>query len=114
MMEAALTIFRIGVGIGAVLVGIGVILAVLAWRPVARDARALAGEARRLVRRAEEELPAILEHARQLSGNAEELSEDMAVTLERLDAAASALERVGRPTAGPVQSGDADEDERIA
>jgi uncharacterized protein YoxC len=113
-MDIALTIFRIGVGVGALLVGIGVIIAVLALRPAARDVRALAADARRLLRLSESELPAIIEHARQVSGNAEELSEDLAVTLERLDAATSAIEVVGRPLIGPVQSGDATEDEQIA
>jgi hypothetical protein len=113
-MDLALTIFRIGVGAGALLVGIGVILAVLSLRPAARDARALAADARRLLRLTEAELPAIMEHARQVSANAEALSEDLVVTLERLDAATSAIEGVGRPFIGPVQSGDATEDEQIA
>lgn len=113
-MEPALTIFRVGVGIGVLLVGIGVVAAVLALRPAAREARALARDARRLLRQAEEELPAILEHARQVSGNAEELSQDVALVVARLDAAADALEGRGRRLVGSVQSGDAREDERIA
>ena len=37
-MDVAITIFRVGVGIGAVLVGLGIVLIALYLRPVARDA----------------------------------------------------------------------------
>jgi uncharacterized protein YoxC len=121
-MDLAETIFRIGVGIGVLLVGIGVIVLVVALRPLARDTRALANDARRLARVAEAELPEILTHARELSANAEVLSEEMAVKLERLGQLANAVEEavergpaeVGRPPIGPVQSADVREDGQIA
>ena len=122
-MDVAETIFRVGVGIGALLVGIGVVALALAIRPLARDTRALANDARRLARVAEGELPEILTHARELSANAEVLSEDVAVKLERLGELANAVEEavaVREPASdervpiGPVQSRDVREDEQIA
>ncbi|MGH2456364.1 MAG: hypothetical protein ACRDHD_08920 [Candidatus Limnocylindria bacterium] len=99
-MDVALTIFRIGVGVGVLLVGIGVVLAVLALRPVARDLRSLAGDVRRLSRLTEQELPALL--AREPATPA---------ALAGGEPAESGAQRVA---VGPVQSADEREDERIA
>jgi uncharacterized protein YoxC len=123
-MDLAVTIFRIGVGLGALLVGIGVVILVLSLRPLTRDTRALANDVRRLARLAEADLPEILTHARELAANAEVLSEDMAVKLDRLGELAGALEEVvaermepppaPRPAIGSVQSADVREDGQIA
>ncbi|HET7582484.1 MAG TPA: hypothetical protein VFL75_07005 [Candidatus Limnocylindria bacterium] len=95
-MDVAITIFRIGVGVGAVLVGLGIILIAIYLRPLARDARALANDARRLANLAERELSGLIDGAR-------ELGRDPDVT-----------GRIGPATVAPVQSPDATEDERIA
>lgn len=112
-MDLALTIFRIGVGVGALLVGIGILVAVLALRPVLRDGRALARDVRRLTQLAESELPELLDQARSVTANAEVLTEDLAVTIEQLRAADDEA-RPGRAPVGPVQSAHAGEDEQIA
>jgi hypothetical protein len=90
-VDIAITIFRVGVGIGAVLVGVGIILIALSLRPLTRDARALATDARRLATLAERELTGIIDGARGLTAQP-------------------------RSPAGPtpVQSPDEREDERIA
>lgn len=83
-MELALAIFNIGVGIGVLTAGIS--LAYLAWRttPLIRESRALTTDLRRLARLTDHELRPILAHAREVSGNVEVLSEDVAVKLDRL------------------------------
>ena len=83
-MELALAIFNIGVGIGVLTAGVS--LAYLAWRttPLIRESRALATDLRRLTRLTDHELRPILAHAREVSGNVEVLSEDVAVKLDRL------------------------------
>lgn len=129
-MDVALTIFRIGVGVGAVLVGVGIVLIALSLRPLARDARALARDARRLANLAETELTSIIGGTRQLSDGAEEVTKDLALRIEQLKDQATELEdRVDSHPAvrvaarvttapsqgiGPVQSPNAREDERIA
>lgn len=111
-MDLALTIFRLGVGIGALLVGVGLVIAALSLRPLLRDVRSLAGDVRRLSRLADEELPGLLEHARTVAANAEVLTEDVAVRLEQSRMAAELAAR--RPSGMPVQSDDAAGDDRIA
>jgi len=111
-MDLALTIFRLGVGIGALLVGVGLLIAVLSLRPLVRDIRALATDTRRLSRLADEQLPELLEHARTVAANAEILTEDVAVRLEQSRMAAEPPPR--RMPGMPVQSGDAAGDEHIA
>jgi hypothetical protein len=115
-MDLALTIFRLGVGIGALLVGIGLVIAVVSLRPLVRDVRALASDTRRLARLADEQLPAVLEHARTVAANAEVLTEDVAVRLEqsRLAADLPPGPPAGRAAGMPVQSGDASGDDHIA
>ncbi|HEX2195098.1 MAG TPA: hypothetical protein VHK63_09115 [Candidatus Limnocylindria bacterium] len=111
-MDLALTIFRIGVGLGVLLVGIGLIVAVVSLRPLVRDTRSLARDVQRLARLAEEQVPELLAQARTVAANAEVLTEDVAVRLEqsRLEADLPAA----RPAGVPVQSGDTGEDHRIA
>lgn len=130
-MDVAVTIFRIGVGIGAVLVGLGIVMIALSLRPLARDARALANDARRLANLAERELSSIMDGARQLTAGTEEMTTELADRLDRLHREAQALEEritaeptvtitgvVGSPVSPsarpPVQSPDTREDERIA
>jgi hypothetical protein len=83
-MELALAIFNIGVGIGVLTAGVS--LAYLAWRttPLIRESRALTADLRRLARLTQQELRPILAHAKEVSGNVEVLSEDVAVKLDRL------------------------------
>jgi hypothetical protein len=83
-MELALAIFNIGVGIGVLTAGVS--LAYLAWRttPLIRESRALTADLRRLTRLTHQELRPILAHAKEVSGNVEVLSEDVAVKLDRL------------------------------
>jgi uncharacterized protein YoxC len=137
-MDVAITIFRVGVGIGAVLVGLGIVLIALYLRPVARDARALANDARRLANLAETELADIIGGTRELASGTELLTDDLAERLDRLNQQARELEErvqagpsvtvgasvaapsslppvaVARPPMGPVQSPNAREDEQIA
>lgn len=111
-MDLALTVFRLGVGIGALLVGVALVIAVLSLRPLVRDVRGLASDSRRLARLADEQLPELLEHARTVAANAEVLTEDVAVRLEQSRVAADLPP--GRPAGMPVQSGDAAGDDHIA
>jgi hypothetical protein len=111
-MELAEVIFRVGVGVGALLVGAGLLIAVIALLPLARDLRGLAADARRLARIAERDVPELLAQARSVAANAELLTEDVAVRLEQSRVATESP--VGRPAGMPVQSGDAGEDEQIA
>jgi hypothetical protein len=111
-VDLALTIFHLGVGIGALLVGLGIVIAAVSLRPLVRDVQALAGDTRRLSRLADEQLPQLLEHARTVAANAEILTEDVAVRLEQSRLAADLPPR--RPPGMPVQSGDAAGDDHIA
>jgi hypothetical protein len=140
-MDIAITIFRVGVGIGAVLVGLGIIFIVLTLRPLARDSRALANDARRLANLAESELAKIMDGARELTSSAEQQADELAERLDRLNQQARELEErvsaepsvtmaasvaaasarppmpsttMARPSIGPVQSPNAREDEQIA
>jgi len=47
-MDLALTIFRFGVGVGALLIGLSLLLLVISLRGLARDARVLSGDLQRL------------------------------------------------------------------
>ena len=83
-MDLALTIFNVGVGLGVLAAGAALVY--LAWQttPLIRESRALATDLRRLTRTTDQELRPILAHARELTSNAEVLSEDVAVKLDRL------------------------------
>ncbi|HVM25180.1 MAG TPA: DUF948 domain-containing protein [Candidatus Limnocylindrales bacterium] len=83
-MDVALVIFNVGAGLG--ILAAGASLAYLAWQttPLVRESRALTADLRRLARMTDHELRPILAHARELAGNAEVLSEDVAVKLDRL------------------------------
>jgi ABC-type transport system involved in cytochrome bd biosynthesis fused ATPase/permease subunit len=101
-MELALAIFNVGVGIGVLTAGVS--LAYLAWRttPLIRESRALTTDLRRLARLTQQELKPILASAREVSGNVEVLSEDVAVKLDRLGQILSDLQATleqGRPAA---------------
>jgi hypothetical protein len=127
-MDVAITIFRVGVGVGAVLVGLGIIFIALSLRPLARDARALANDARRLANLAETELGSIVHGARELAAGTEEQADELAERIERLNLQARELEErvlfepavtvgasIAAPSAlTPVQSPHAREDEQIA
>jgi len=84
-MDVALGIFNVGAGLGVLAAGAA--LAYLAWQltPLIRESRALTTDLRRLARTTDHELRPILAHARELAGNAEVLSEDVAVKLDRLN-----------------------------
>ena len=84
-MDFALAIFNIGAGLGVLAAGAA--LAYLAWQttPLIKESRALTVELRRLARTTDTELRPILSHARELTSNAEVLSEDVAVKLDRLN-----------------------------
>ena len=84
-MDFALAIFSIGAGLGVLAAGAA--LAYLAWQttPLIKESRALTVELRRLARTTDTELRPILGHARELTSNAEVLSEDVAVKLDRLN-----------------------------
>lgn len=121
-MDLALAIFNIGAGLG--LVAAGGALVYLAWQttPLIRESRALAGDLRRLARTTDQELRPILAHARELTSNAEVLSEDVAVKLDRLTDLMNALQQgldggritvaTGRPEQRPVESWERREDPR--
>ena len=83
-MDLALVIFNVGAGLGVLAAGAA--LAYLAWQttPLIRESRALTADLRRLARTTDRELRPILAHARELTGNVEVLSEDVAVKLDRL------------------------------
>lgn len=91
-MDLALVIFNIGAGLGVLAAGGA--LAYLAWQttPLIRDSRALAADLRRLARTTDSELRPILAHTRELAGNVEVLSEDVAVKLDRLNDLMNALQ----------------------
>ena len=83
-MDLALTVFNFGVGLGVLAAGGALVY--LAWQttPLIRESRALTVDLRRLTRTTDQELRPILAHARELTSNAEVLSEDVAVKLDRL------------------------------
>ena len=106
-MDVALAIFNIGAGIGILLAGAA--LAYLAWQstPLIRESRALTADLRRLARTADAELRPILAHTRELTSNAEVLSEDVAVKLARLTDLMNAVQQgldAGRITVAPGRS----------
>ena len=111
-MDIALTVFRVGVGVGALLLGTGLIAAVIALRPLVRETRSLARDAARLSRMIDRDLPELLERARIAVADAEQVSQDLAVRLEQ--AQAGAIGPPGRPGIGSVQSRHAEEGEQIA
>jgi uncharacterized protein YoxC len=114
-------IFNLGVGLGVLLVGAASVYLAVQATPLLRESRALAGDARRLARLAEEEARPILAHSRELAANAEVLSEDVAVKLDRLNDLMNALQHTletvsvtaspGRVAIGPVESTHPREDE---
>ena len=119
-MDVALVIFNVGAGLGVLAAGAALVY--LAWQttPLIRDSRALTADLRRLARTTDTELRPILAHARELAGNAEVLTEDVAVKLDRLNDLMNALQiqletgslSVGprRPEAPPVESWETTED----
>ncbi len=111
-MDIALTVFRVGVGIGALLLGVGMVAAVIALRPLVRDARGLARDAARVSRLLDAEIPELLERARTVVADAELVSQDLAVRLEQ--AQSGAISVAGRPAIGSVQSRDVEEGDQIA
>ena len=123
-MDLALAIFNIGAGIGVLAAGGALVY--LAWQttPLIKESRALALDLRRLTRTTDSELRPILAHARELTSNAEVLSEDVAVKLDRLSdlmtTLQTSLERgqltlaAGRSEGWPVESVQTREDERDA
>jgi hypothetical protein len=123
-MDLALAIFNIGAGIGVLAAGGALVY--LAWQtaPLIKETRALTGDLRRLARTTDTELRPILAQARELTSNAEVLTEDVAVKLDRLtdlmNSVQSSLERgqltlaTGRSEGWPVESVQTREDERDA
>jgi hypothetical protein len=119
-MDVALVIFNVGAGLGVLLAGGA--LAYLAWRttPLIRDSRALTADLRRLARTTDTELRPILAHARELAGNVEVLSEDVAVKLDRLTDLMNSLQLrldsgegslvASRSGSAPVESSETRED----
>jgi hypothetical protein len=111
-MYLALTIFNIGAGLGVLAAGGALVY--LAWQttPLIRESRALTADLRRLTRVTDQELRPILAHARELAGNAEVLSEDVAVKLERLSDLMNSLQASldGRGHRLPVESSETRED----
>ena len=83
-MDLALAIFNIGAGIGVLAAGGALVY--LAWQttPLIKESRALVKDLRRLTATTGTELQPILIQARELTSNAEVLSEDVAVKLDRL------------------------------
>lgn len=120
-MDLALAIFNIGAGLGVLLAGAA--LAYLAWQatPLIRESRALATELRSLAKTTDTELRPILAHSREVAGNVEVLSEDVAVKLDRLTDLMNSLQQSleggsltlapGRPPERPVESWETREDE---
>ena len=103
-MDVALVIFNVGAGLGVLAAGAALVY--LAWRttPLIRESRALTADLRRLTRTTDEELRPLLAHARELTGNAEVLTEDVAVKLDRLNDLMNTLQlqlETGRLTVSP-------------
>ncbi|HSK92582.1 MAG TPA: DUF948 domain-containing protein [Candidatus Angelobacter sp.] len=119
-MDLALLIFNVGAGLGVLAAGAALVY--LAWQttPLIRESRALAADLRRLARTTDHELRPILAHARELAGNVEVLTEDVAVKLDRVSDLMNALqvrldasdERLvaRRPDLAPVESTETRED----
>jgi hypothetical protein len=106
-MDLALAIFNIGAGLGVLAAGGALVY--LAWRttPLIKESRALTADLRRLTRAADAELRPILANTRELTGNVEVLSEDVAVKLDRLTDLLNALQQAverGQLTAGAGRS----------
>ncbi|HYM52512.1 MAG TPA: hypothetical protein VEW45_03390, partial [Candidatus Dormibacteraeota bacterium] len=96
---------------GAVLVGIGVLLIALSVHRVARDARSLSDDAKRLLRLTETELPAILGDARERKARkARKATADQAFAIEQPSAVGPEAVAAPRSAVGPVQSANARED----
>jgi uncharacterized protein YoxC len=122
-MDLVSVIFQAGVGIGVLLVGAAALVLAIAALPLLRETRALAADSRRIATSAERELQPLLVHAREVAANAEVLSEDVAVKLDRLNDLMNALQHTletvqitaapGRVAIGSVESADAREDERF-
>ncbi len=123
-MELVTIIFNVGVGLGALLAGAALLLLVVSTLPLLTETRSLTRDARRVVALTERELQPILAHSRELAANAEVLSEDVAVKLDRLNDLMNSLQQtlesvqvtaVPRRTGiGPVESPDAREDDRFS
>jgi hypothetical protein len=123
-MDLALAIFNIGAGLGVLAAGGALVY--LAWQttPLIKESRALALDLRRLTRTTDSELRPILAHAKELTSNAEVLTEDVAVKLDRLTDLMNSLQQgldrgqltlaPGRPEGWPVESSQTREDERDA
>lgn len=119
-MDVALAIFNIGAGLGVLAAGGALVY--LAWQttPLIREARALTVDLQRLTRTTDTELQPLLAHAKELTRNAEVLSEDVAVKLERLSDLMNSLQQgldsgrltvaAGRPERLPVESWETRED----
>jgi hypothetical protein len=119
-MDLALAIFNIGAGLGVFAAGVALIY--LAWRmtPLIKESRALTADLRRLTRVVDAELRPILASTRELTGNLEVLSEDVAVRIDRLSEVVTALQQgvergqitvaAGRPERVPVESWETRED----
>lgn len=122
-MELVTIIFEVGVGIGAVLIGVAALVFAVAALPLLRETRALAADSRRVAAVAEHELQPLLSHAREVAENAEVLSEDVAVKLDRLNDLMNALQHTlesvritaapGRVAFGSIESAHPREDERF-
>ena len=121
-MDLALAIFNIGAGLGVLAAGGALVY--LAWqmRPLIKETRALTLDLRRLTRTTDSELRPILAHAKELTSNAEVLTEDVAVKLDRLTDLMNSLQQgldrgqltlaPGRPEGWPVETSQTREDER--
>jgi hypothetical protein len=119
-MDLALVIFNVGAGLGVLAAGAALVY--LAWQtaPLIRESRALTADLRRLTRTTDQELRPLLAHARELAGNVEVLSEDVAVKLDRLNDLMNSLQlRLDggdqssvprRPDPAPVESWETRED----
>jgi hypothetical protein len=83
-MDLALAIFNVGAGLGVLAAGIGLAWLAIQAVPLLRETRALTADIRRVTVLVDQELRPILAHARELTGNVEVLSEDVAVKLDRL------------------------------
>ncbi len=123
-MDLVTVIFNVGVGLGVLLVGAAAVLLAVTLLPLIVETRALTKDARSVVALAERELQPILAHSRELAANAEVLSEDVAVKLDRLNDLMNALQQTlesvqvtavpRRAGIGPVESSDAWEDEQFS
>jgi uncharacterized protein YoxC len=123
-VELVTVVFNVGVGLGVLLAGAGLLVLALNMVPLLGETRALTRDSRRVVGLAEREMQPILGHARELAANAEVLSEDVAVKLDRLNDLMNALQHTldsvevtavpRRSGIGSVESMDAAEDDRFA